>query len=168
MLKKMLTIVLVGMLMLVGITNVFAQDNGMGEIFVKDYGTIACFADGRVNAFDIDAPIAAYYLYETVPSLDKNGNLQWTDAGDLLYQDNVIGIEFLRYDNKTKQSTLVLSVSIDDMAALVASDDQSIAANGVTLNVGDNGWLWVTAARDNGAMYTFAWDDNGRLMPSEA
>jgi hypothetical protein len=166
MLRKLSLIFMVGVLLFVGVQAVLAQDGGTIVIDVEDYGTIVGINDGRVNAFDKAAPVAIYYKCGCTQALDENSLPMWGKYGQL-YEDTVDGIEILAIDPATGNGNLALWASSEDLAKLVTSEEKSLTSNGVTLNVGDNGWFWVSTAPDfEGKVYTFSWDDFGRTLPT--
>jgi hypothetical protein len=155
MFKKMFTLFML-MLMVAGVTSVVAAED---DVFTPP----PIMEDGRINAYDPAAPVALFYTYDTVPVLDENGNITWDDQGGQFYQDIVTGIDILAINSVTGDGSLALRASVGDLAKLVAGGELSLSANGVNLNIGDNGWFWVEAPTTNGD-YTFSWDDLGRTL----
>jgi hypothetical protein len=167
MLRKFSLIFIVGILLFVSASVVLAQDGGTIVIDTEEFGTIVGIGDGRVNAFDEAAPVAIYYKCGCTQALDVNASPLWGKYGQL-YEDTVEGIEILAIDPTTGNGNLALFASAEELADLAASEEKSLTSNGVTLNVGDNGWFWVSTVPDfEGKVYTFTWDDFGRTLPMD-
>lgn len=166
MLKNLRSLILIGVLLLLGVTGVLAQEGGTFTVEVEDYGTVVGINDGRVNAFDQAAPVAVYYKCGCEQVLNNAFLPVWAEKGGMTYKDVVYGIEILAIDPRTGNGSLALWASVEDIAEMLAEGETAMSANGVTLNIGENGWFWLTTGPDaEGKTYTFEWDDFGRTLP---
>lgn len=118
------------------------------------------FEDGRLNSVDYDAPVFVYYAYETVEIEDENG--------DLIDVDEVSAIELWGVKSETNNGYLALSISVEDINAVVESangEDTLIAeADGFTLNYSQYGYFWVTGQKVDGSSYSFLWEDDRGIV----
>jgi hypothetical protein len=123
----------------------FAQDGGMITTYVEDVGELPTFADGRINAFDLAAPVVVYYTHET--HLNEDGE----------YYDAVDGIELWAVgEDSTSQ---VVYASLDEIEDLIAGTVESINGAGYSLTYND-GWFSVSAPADHeGKTYNFSWEN---------
>lgn len=140
----------VAALSLSAVTAVLADDEldeGMDWVYTEDYGRIPMFTDGRINAFDLAAPVVIYYTDETVTT---------PDGGSLLAPG---GIELLAVEPVTNQGYLVLDADVAELEQLASGAVDSIGANGYSLHY-SSGWFWVTAPADaEGKIYSFTWEN---------
>lgn len=105
------------------------------------------YCDGRLNAFDVDQPVAIYYAREAQQFVDDDGNAYTGDA--------IVGIEFWAIDS-TGQGQLALWVPVEQVkAALNSTSDVQIASqNGISLSYSPA----VNALTATMGSYTFTWD----------
>lgn len=189
--KKPLILIAIVVLALSAI-GVMAQDDGPGVINVTlPDGSIApVFTDGRINGFDIGAPLVVYYKAadgtianpnfassnlpaEFVPETPItlwNGTTVVNNATDNNPANDgqmVTGVELLAIDNTTSNGVPVLEASVEDLFNLVSTRQNSITENGYTLNYSpQSNWFWVSAPADfEGKVYTFAWENT--LFPKQ-
>lgn len=112
-----------------------------------DYGTYPAIADGRINGFDIGAPVVVYYNYEAGKEPGTDGAIP-------------TGIVLLAVNQESNNGYPVLEATSDDIAAFLDGSITSLSANGYTLNYTDAGWFWISAPADSeGKVYTFAWEN---------
>jgi hypothetical protein len=153
MFKKVWLIVSVCALVFVfGATNVFAAGAeptaGICQFYNADEDmTVPGYCDGRINAFDIDQPVAIYYTYDTVQVLDDDGSAYSTDA--------VSGIELWAIDaDGTGQLAMWVPLANITPAFGATSNVQIASAQGIALNYSPSAnAFWVTAPG-----YSFAWE----------
>ena len=115
----------------------------------EDYGVWVegGYCDGRLNAFDIDQPVAIYYARAAQQFVDDDGNAYIADA--------ITGVEFWTIDSNG-QGQLSLWVPVEQIEAAFGSagDTQIAAQNGITLRYSPAAdALWVTMGS-----YTFSWN----------
>ncbi|MCC7208886.1 MAG: hypothetical protein IT323_16370 [Anaerolineae bacterium] len=105
------------------------------------------YCDGRLNAFDIDQPVAIYYAREAEQFVD--------DAGNPYTGDAIIGVEFWTIDS-SGQGQLAMWVPVEDVEAAFgsATDVQIASQNGVTLSYSPSGDV-LTATMGS---YSFSWN----------
>lgn len=84
------------------------------------------YCDGRLNAFDVDQPVAIFYARQPERVVDDKGRAYITDA--------IVGIEFWTV-NANGQGQLAMWVPVDDVESAFdsASDVEVASQNGVTL-----------------------------------
>lgn len=144
--NKLVGMLVVAVLSLSAVTAAFAQDD-VGFVSTSDYGTRMVLHDGRLNEFDVAAPAAVYYSYQSVTNSDGT------------VQDVPSGIELLAIDPATNQGKLVLSADLAALQQLISGAVSSIDARGYSLNYA-SGWFWITAPADaEGKVYSFTWEN---------
>lgn len=146
MMKKVVLAVLVFVLAF-GATAVYAGDDSgkdIIEVEVDGVGLVPMYADGRLNAFDISAPVTLYYSYTKTTILDENG---YSKQVDTIGSIQVWGISSLGTGFK------VLDVPMSDIKAKTSAGGQaSYQGGGATLTCDANNWCWVTYGS-----YTYSW-----------
>jgi hypothetical protein len=144
--KALIVVLLIGVFALSAFA-VAAQDD---HIFVPTDSGIRLFIDdGRLNGFDIAAPVAVYYTYTTV-----------TDAaGSTIQSPN--GIQLLQISPVTSNGSELVELTGAELAQVITGDTHSMDFNGFTLNYNpDNNWFWVVSPPDaEGKLYTFQWEN---------
>lgn len=105
------------------------------------------YCDERLNAFDVDQPVAIYYAREAQQFADDDGNAYIADA--------ITGVEFWTIDSNG-QGQLALWVPVEQIEAVFssASDVQIAAQNGVTLTYSPS----ADALSATMGSYTFSWN----------
>jgi hypothetical protein len=185
--KKLLILAAVVVLALSAI-GVMAQDGpGVIDITLPDGSVAPVFTDGRINGFDIGAPLVVYYKAADgtiadpnfasanlpaefafdAPLTALNGDTTATtvtsanDSNPLNDGDVVTGLQLLAIDKATANGVPVLEASVEDLFNLVSTNDRTISENGYTLNYSpQSNWFWVSAPADfEGKVYTFAWEN---------
>lgn len=119
---------------------------GVGAAAADTAEDVPMIEDGRVNAWDISAPVVVYCIFEYVDEDD-------TDLGVLDTVD--LWSVFINEDDAA-QGSLALQVTAEDIAAVgVPTDENTIIAsdNGVSLYRGTDGNLIAV-----GSGYTFSWE----------
>jgi hypothetical protein len=121
-------------------------------------GWVLAFRDGRLNNFDLSAPVAIYYTSHTV----------WPGTGPTMSVPD--GVQLLAIDPVTNNGNLVLRITADeirDRISEMGSEDYLVAeANGYSLHYAEPGWFWVAAPTDyEGKVYIFLWPDT--VLPPE-
>ncbi|MCC7206157.1 MAG: hypothetical protein IT323_02560 [Anaerolineae bacterium] len=118
------------------------------DVYSKEEGVWVrgVYCDGRLNAFDVDQPVAIYYARQPQRVIDARGHATITNA--------IIGIEFWVID-RNGQGQLALWVPVEDVeAAFGAASDMEIASqNGLTLRYSPSADA-LTAALGS---YSFTW-----------
>jgi hypothetical protein len=140
---------------------VLAQDDGgpnrTGLMSVNtgedDYGWVLAFRDGRLNNFDLSAPVAIYYSYETIhPTTGPTYTLP-------------TGIQLLAIEPVTNNGQEVFTVPVEEIRHvidehLLGEDGVIYEQNGYSLHYAEPGWFWVAAPPDReGKVYSFVWPD---------
>jgi hypothetical protein len=139
----------IGLLLVVMVMSaaVASADPGNVAQIETDYGTFPAITDGRVNGFDIAAPVVVYYTYEEGKEPETDGAIP-------------NGIELLAVNPATNNGELVLRATSEDIQQLLDGSLDSLTSNGYTLNYTDSGWFWISAAADDeGKPYSFAWEN---------
>jgi hypothetical protein len=123
------------------------DDDGLTRAFDQDFGWIARFTDGRINAYDLAAPVAIYYTYETA-SGPNGGTIQVPN-----------GLELLAIQPVTNTGELAANVSTEQLEQLVNGTVDVIDAGGFSLYY-TSGWFWLTAPADaEGKVYNVSWEN---------
>jgi hypothetical protein len=158
MLKKVLLLIV--LLFVVGAVIVAAQEDEerpSGLMWVNtgedEYGWVQAFRDGRLNNFDLSAPVAIYYSYYTV---DPTTESTYTVPD---------GIQLLAIDPVTNNGSPILTVPVEEIRHMI--DEHLLGADGLvaeqdgfSLHYAAPGWFWVeTPADEEGKVYTFQWPD---------
>ncbi|MBE0688861.1 MAG: hypothetical protein IH587_01910 [Anaerolineae bacterium] len=141
-----LLLVVLGLFLLAGAGVALAQDEEPIPPF---------FTDGRLNGYDLAAPVTVYYTHETVSGA-KWGEFNEVVSGVELWRVNAEGI-----------GQKILKLSNEEINTAVTRGNMVFESDveGFDLHVGDNGWLWVSCPGTcPGTVYTFQWDDNGRIL----
>jgi hypothetical protein len=155
---------------------VFAQDGpGVIKVTLPDGQLVPVFTDGRINAFDIGAPVVVYYRSEAGDVLNPNfagssimniADASATPAGTTVIQPSpnslLESLQVLAIDQTTSNGNVVIEASVDDLQGLVNGQQDSIAAGGYSLNYDRNAnWFWIQSPPNfEGKVYTFAWENN--------
>jgi hypothetical protein len=156
--SKRVLFVLLTALLVVNVGVVFAQDDddsGLVWVYTGEdkYGWVREFNDGRLNAFDMSAPVAIYYTTETVRP---------TTGPTIAVPD---GIQLLAIDPVSNNGRLVLDISADEIRHMIdehllGTDGLIAQQNGYSLHYATPGWFWVSAPADReGKVYSFLWPD---------
>lgn len=143
--KKTLFAVLLVVVALFSATFAFADGDEVGPMI----------NDGRLNAFDINAPVAVYRESVTVPLLDENGIQIWQEVDgvyQLEYQDQFSGYGLWAYtsDGSIDKIAEVSAAQIDaavGMSTLVQVEGYSVTYDAATST--------FTVVAANG--YSFSW-----------
>jgi hypothetical protein len=149
---KRLALVSIGVILLLslGVLGVaLAQDGGVIFVQTDSYGLVPMINDGRLNGFDLAAPVAVYYTYNTVPQPDgTNGQV-------------VSGIELLRIEPVTGNGQLALDVPLATLKKMIGNNKAAtFEENGFTLSYSPSGWFSIEAPPDaEGKVYTFGWQN---------
>lgn len=157
--KKLLFTLFLGFALMFVVTGVaFAQDDDdFTRVFDEDMGWVGMLADGRLNAYDLDAPVAVYYTYPLLP------------GG--AFGSTITGIEVYSIDPRTGVGQPALTLSNTEISTLLnetgsAGDSHIAEANGVSLHYSTDGYFWVTATARDGHTYSFEWPDfTARVLP---
>lgn len=151
--KRLLFVLLTGLVLLVSAGVARAADPPVITVPTEDYGNVLMINDGRLNGFDVAAPVAVYYKYDTVRQVDGK---------DLRV---LRGIELLAIQPKTNIGQLVMDVPITDIVNVIdtSKDAEGLLIaeeNGYSLYYSKANWFWVTAPPDKeGKVYTFEWQN---------
>jgi hypothetical protein len=151
MLRRMLIALLTLVILVGAVQIVTAQDDDLVPVESEDYGIIQRFDDGRLNAFDLDAPVAIYYDYRSVPHFTGGPGTEVLRA-----------VEIWAYDPETETSQQVIYAPILDIRADTPDrvDDPFVVNGGAfQLHRALDGRFIVTAPGYDGATYTFEWYD---------
>lgn len=116
--------------------------------YAEDAVVLPHFSDGRINAYDIDAPAAIFAVYD----------YPYADDVDLGVLNR---LEFWGYVN-SEQIDKVLEVSAADILAADSSAGSAVvaSANGYTLYREADGSLTLVAAHLDGTPYQFNWEQS--------
>jgi hypothetical protein len=147
---KRIAVVLFALFIVAGIVDVAAaQDGGLVPVDSDNYGTIQRFNDGRLNAFDIDAPVAVYYHYNPVPAYIGGPNL-----------DVLRSVQVWAYNPDTGTSQKLIDAPIATILADVPNQaDDPFVVSGVSLHHSEDGTFLLQAPAFDGTTYTFSWYD---------
>jgi hypothetical protein len=141
----------VGIVMAATILSTAVASASTGKVIQvpTDDASLAAIDDGRLNAFDIGAPVVVFYDTQDV-TLDDGWVTQVAT-----------GIDLLAVNQDTNNGDIVLHASAANIQSLLAGAESSLSANGYTLNYNqENGWFWISAPADSeGKVYTFAWEN---------
>jgi hypothetical protein len=148
--------VLVGAAVLVMVASVgsaSAQSSKVISVPSDSYGNVPMLADGRLNGFDLAAPAAVYYKYDSVT---KDG----------LDYDVLRGIELLAIQKDTNNGQMALSATVAEITKAIEQAQASkkpvtiAQKNGYSLNYSPSGWFWVATPPDQeGKTYSFQWEN---------
>jgi hypothetical protein len=132
------------------------DEDDFTRVWDEDMGWVGMLDDGRLNAYDLDAPVAVYYTHPLLP------------GG--AFGSAITGIEVYAINPRTGVGQAVLTLTNTEISSLLTEEglvDQNIAAeNGVSLNYSADGYFWVTATARDGHTYTFEWPDyTTRVLP---
>lgn len=145
MLKKvLLTASIAAVVLVFGAVNVFADNTSPinCQVYNEDDDMLAPgYCDGRLNAFDIDQPVAIYYTYEQGQLVDDDGNPYTTDV--------VSSIDLWAPDSDGA-GQLVLSVPIEQ----ITGTQNTVSRSGYTVSYSPVAKTFTVTA-PNG--YTFTW-----------
>jgi hypothetical protein len=112
------------------------------KVTTPDGHTIPEIADGRLNGFDIAAPVVVYYTYP---------------QGQPAVGETPDGVELLAVNQQSNNGYLVLDATMSDIQKLIDGKSTHISANGYGLNYDrKNGWFWIDTP---GNQYNFSWDN---------
>lgn len=166
MLRKFLSLILI-VVLLISVGVVLAEedegetDHGLKVIRSEDEVPFVMFADGRLNANDVDAPVVIFYKYEPRPVIGADGNQAWDHRNHLIWEDELVAIEVLRVQ-PTGAVDLALRANLDDIEKVVNAaegEDCCVMENGpISLHYSQSGWFWVEAPKPDGKLYTFQWE----------
>lgn len=177
--KKAMILIMAAVLALSAFA-VMAQDSDPGviNITLPDGQSVPVFTDGRLNAFDMAAPVVVYYTAangtvvnpnftsDTVDLVNNNGtttDVNPTDNSNTSAQADVSGLinklQVLAIDQFTSNGNVVIEASVDDLQNLVTGSDSSISSAGYSVKFDPkSNYFWVQSpANFEGKTYTFAW-----------
>jgi hypothetical protein len=165
MLRNILSLLLVVALFASVGTVVAQEDEADHELKVvnpEDEPQFAMFVDGRLNRYDVAAPVVVFYHYEPTPILNALGLPEYDEDGMMKWHDELTGIDVLRVDEATGAIDLALFADLDTIRAAAdgaGSQDCCILENGpISLHYSQSGWFWVEAPEREDKIYTFAWE----------
>ncbi len=138
--------VVLGLFLLAGAGIALAQDD---EEPIPPF-----FTDGRLNGYDLAAPVVVYYTHDTV------SGTKWGEFNEV-----ITGLELWRVSGEGIGQK-ILDLTNEEINAAVARGHMVFESDvpGFDLNVGSDGWLWVRCPGCDGKIYTFEWDDSGRTL----
>jgi len=159
--SKWMVAVLVGVMALASVIPALADEE---TVNIDDLPHIA---DGRLNAFDLAAPVVIYYTQDQVQLFDDAGQPLWGDNGGYAYENVITGLEIVgvNADGTTYSLASLTTEAIND---LLADGETSLDLNGFQLDILTDGYLLVAPADAEGKVYSFEWEDDGRTLPVEA
>ena len=179
--KKALIVIMAAVLVL-GAIGVMAQDGpGVINITLPDGKSVPVFTDGRLNAFDIAAPVVVYYTAANGTIVNPNfttdqvdmvnlsnnsinaNNVNGTNANPPANPEGLISkLQVLAIDPVTSNGNVVLEPTADDLLGLVTGQQKSISAKGysVSYDRNSNSFFVQSPANFEGKVYTFAWPNN--------
>lgn len=138
-----------------GYATIALADGGLKHVVVEDIGLLPAFNDGRLNAFDIDAPAAVFALREPSPMLDENGQQVW-NQDMLVYEDHLVRIEVWGYLPGTESIDKVIEITAENLTAAVTSNSTYTSSeNGYILTFDPASNLFVLSVP--GYNYTYSW-----------
>ncbi len=154
MLRKGLVVLVV---LLAVTTPVLAQGGGkITHEYNEDLDAmLPLFDDGRLNAYDIDAPIAVFYDTDSRPRLEANGNWVWKD-NMIVYDEFVVSLDLYARLSGSDSFQKIMCCPIEELNAQVAAATHDLVLmerEGYRLGYSVSGYFWVSAP--NG--YFFAW-----------
>lgn len=153
--SRKLLLVLVTLVMAFSATTAFAGGN-TGQEYIEDVGLVPVFTDGRINKFDIMAPVAIFVKSAHVFELDENGDQIWDANGDPLYQDVLNRLEFWGIVPGSDSVDKVLEVMCSDVRASIASGEVlTKSANGYNFHFNPATETFTLTAPGWG--YAFSW-----------
>lgn len=115
---RKLVLALVVLALGLGATTVLAGGKFI-HVYIEDVGEVPMYADGRINAFDIDSPVGIFCIKESYQLLDEYGELVWKD--DVLqYGSRLNRIEFWGFIPGTDRVEKVLEIAGVDVEAWAA------------------------------------------------
>ena len=192
--KKALILIMTAVLALSAVA-VMAQDGpGVIDITLPDGSRVPVFTDGRLNAFDMAAPVVVYYTAANGTVVNPNFTTDQVDEVNLngaSTNTNTIGnantnsttsasaatpqpdpnglinkLQVLAIDPTTSNGNLVIEASVDELFNLVTGRQNSLADQGYSVNFDPkSNNFWVQSpANFEGKVYTFAWHNN--LFPT--
>ena len=146
--KLVLVLTVLALVLSFGAVNVFA-DGGTDphQVYVPDDGIwTSAYTDGRLNAYDINQPVAVYYTYNTVTAWDSDG---------VAYATNVVsGLQLWAIDgNGVGQMALNVPAAQLNAAVAAGQNVQIAASNGYTVNYSATGYFWISSPSG----YSFTW-----------
>ena len=157
MLRKSLLLLAIMALLLTSASVVLAQGGKLIDIYDEDADVwLPKFDDGRVNALDIDAPVAIFYDREAVVKLDENGDWVW-DQDMIVFEDVVVSLELWARLPGHETFQLISCCPIDELNATVnaATEDLILMQrDGYTFGYSVSGYFWVTGPDG----YYFYWE----------
>ena len=162
---RILLVLVVAAVMVFAASSVAAQGDDKEFVWVEtdDVGFLMRYNDGRINAFDVHAPVAIYYTTSSTPVLDANGNIRWGSDGLPMYKDVITGVEMWEAHTDGTVSYVGYVPIADIEAGLTAAVDAEVqiaTVGAYTLNASPSGWLWLAgpAGGCGWQCYTFQWE----------
>jgi hypothetical protein len=155
--KRLVLVVLAGLL-LVSFGIALAEEPPVITVLTEEYGEITKINDGRLNGFDVAAPVAVYYKYDTVQT---PGDWKAT-----FYEEKVLrGLELLAIDPETNAGYLVMEVPAQTLINAIDKGGHRegmllASQNGYNLYYSKANWFWISTPPDKeGKVYTFKWQN---------
>ncbi|HEX2907205.1 MAG TPA: hypothetical protein VHO69_10125 [Phototrophicaceae bacterium] len=144
--KKWIVTMLVVTVLAMTAVSVAQAGDGITTVDIGDGDVAWKFTDGRINAFDMSAPVAVYYTTETRTNDDTTN------------YEVVTGLELLAIDPVTETGHLVVKADVAAVKQLMSGAVSVIEADGYSLHY-SSGTFWVVAPADaEGKVYSFAWE----------
>jgi hypothetical protein len=129
----------------------FVLTIGVSAIFADEDDSVPMIEDGRVNAWDIAAPVVIYCTFD----------YPYSDDPDMGVLDTIELWALVTIDDNV-QGSMVLEVSADTIEEVGYSTDSDTviaSASGFTLVRATDASLYVTAPADaEGKVYSFSWE----------
>lgn len=141
------------------------EESTIQSVEIEDFGYMMRFTDGRLNQWDLVAPVAVYYNRAMVPKLDADGVLILLADGRKEYVDQVVSLDLWGLHPETGFVDHLLHMPIDEVHAMIeAATEPMELATAFGYQIGyspeGGGWYWVTAPPDgSGNSYVFKWQE---------
>ena len=190
--KKLLVLMVVAVMALS--TAVVLADTGtIGKVTTPDGQIIPVFKDGRLNAFDIGAPVVVFYTFpdgsatgsgptaSNLSGVTVNSNTTAANTPEPITTVDMamnqaialgspVGIELLAVDPLSANGGLALDANFNEVMDLISGNQDSISQNGYSLNYNhQSNWFWVVAPADSeGKVYTFSWENKAFPVLAQA
>ncbi len=117
----------------------------------EDAGRLLVINDGRINSWEVAAPVAIYYTWDMVIG----------GEGSIVPQ--ATGIELLGI-NADGEGELVLTASLDDLQTLADGSAAYLEADGYRLYYVDGSFTVIAPPDYEGKTYSFTWESKALTL----
>ena len=142
-----------------------AEESTIQSVDIQDHGFMMRYTDGRLNQWDLIAPVAVYYTSMMLPEVDESGIPILLADGRENIVNTVVSLDLWGLHPDTGNIDHLINVPLDElhaMATAATGPGEIVSALGYQVGYAPDfgGWYWVSAPPDaEGNVYMFKWQE---------